>query len=141
MHQVVDIFMKAADRPIEAIQLIISIGLLLLGLYTMSPFYISLVGGSASAILYGNSILVRYIIAIVLYTLPALPITLGLFFKSLANAAMYRTANLAMFVSYLFLTIGRLITVGPRPLIWIFTLLLALIAAICRLYWKADLNA
>lgn len=124
-------------RPIETIQIICSLALLVVGLYIISPYYQS-VPGATAVMLFNTNIGIRYSVGVFAYILPSLPLLATLLNKKWATVKMYEVGNMLVFVSFLFTTILRLLTVGPRPFVWVYPLALGLIAGACRLYWKAE---
>lgn len=108
-------------RPELVIEIILAVVLIIFAIYLGSPWYVA---GPTTVI--GNSIeadAVRVMTAVI-YLVPG--ITTLAFFKN-DRVRMYGIFGL--FLAYLFTTILRILSIGFTPLMWIFTLALALIAA------------
>lgn len=109
-------------RPELIIEIILAVILIIFAVYLGGPWYLA---GPTTVI--GNTIeagAVRAFTAVV-YIVPGAITLFGL--KS-DKARAYGTFGL--FLAYLFTTILRLLTFGPAPLLWLFTLGLALVAAV-----------
>ena len=110
-------------RPEIVIEVTLAIILLIFAIYLGGPWY---VGGPTTAI--GSAIeadTVRLLTAAI-YIVPGAATLLGL--KS-DRIRVYGTFGL--FLAYLFSTILRVLTVGFTPLLWLFTLGLALVCGVC----------
>lgn len=125
-----------ANRPIEAIEAVIALTLFFFGLYMVSPFYVTTSTGALS-VAFGSDILLRLIVAVPFYIIPTL-ITITSLFSGYFHSPTWRArANLGMFIGVIFLTLLRLLTIGFFPMIWLFTLAMGLISAVCYLHWRA----
>lgn len=133
--RVIEVFKSSATRPIEAIESIIAIVCLVFGIYLASPFYVSSIN-SAVSLAFIDKPVQKLFVAVFLFIIPSMPIILSLFFKSFATRQWRAHSMFAMFVAFIFLTILRLITIGLVPAVWLFTLALGLISAVCYLYTR-----
>ncbi len=136
MSRFVEVVRNAAEKPIEAIQVIVAITVFILALWVASPIYVPTSSSSAVAIAFSNNILQKALIGLVI-GLPPLPIILSLFFKRFNTVSWYIRSTQGMFICLLFLTLLRVLVVGWLPLTWVSTLGLALVLIPCYLHWKA----
>lgn len=125
-----------AARPIQAIEVVVALTLLVFGLYIMSPFYV-ITTTAAIAESFGQEQALRSAVGFIFYIIPSSPTVLSLFFPRFDTPKWHAKANLGMFIGVMFLTLLRLLTVGLFPFTWLFSLGLGLVAAVCYLYWKA----
>ncbi|AXH67376.1 hypothetical protein SEA_WOFFORD_240 [Streptomyces phage Wofford] len=123
--------MKMYKHPLGTIEVMIAVGLLVSGLYTMSWFY-----EPASTTPLGvavDSTAVRMSIG-AFYSLSALTVIFG----SVRSNDGWRAKGLfAISLSYGFMTLLRWLTIGITPLTWVFSLTLMFIVAF--LYFRIRL--
>lgn len=136
MSRVAEVVRGIATRPVEAIEAVIALTLFFFGLYMVSPFYVATSTGALS-VAFGSDILLRVVVAVPLYIAPTLITITSLFTRYFNSPAWRARANLGMFIGVIFLTLLRLLTIGLFPMIWLFTLALGLISALCYLYWRS----
>jgi hypothetical protein len=116
---------RLAAIPVPAILFILALGLVVFGGYLVSPFYVS-----TPVIILGLGSRVFEIAVGLAFLAVGLMRIIGTIQK---NKKWMLAAPFGMMLSYLFLAILRIVTVGFIPLVWIPMLLCALIAGICRL--------
>lgn len=131
MSRISKAFVKSYTHPLITIEVIIAVGLLVSGLYTMSWFYevsaITPIGKTIDSVEVRTSIGIFYTIAAVISLVGA---TTG---KERINSS----GLFLMFLSYSFMTILRLLSIGWTPLTWIFSVTIGLIVAF--LYFRIRL--
>jgi len=125
------VLVKAYAHPLVIIEVIIAVGLLVSGLYTMSWLY----QPSATTPL-GQAIDSTYVRMIIgaFYASTALAIMAG---AKRAKRTLEATGLFMASLSYGFMTLLRWLTIGFVPLTWVFSLTLMLIVAF--LYFRIRL--
>lgn len=110
-------------RPEIVIEVILAITLVVFAIYLGGPWYVA---GPTTVL--GNTIEMQAIriLTAVIYFIPGV---ITLFAIKRPKLRMYGAFGL--FMAYLFTTILRVLTVGFTPLMWVFTLALALVMAVC----------
>lgn len=120
-------------RPLSVIETILAVVLVIFGIYLDSPFYESFPTTSIGAVFEAD--LARLLISLVYLVPPAL-----LLIGHRKSSDKFRSVGLfGIFLAYFFITILRLATFGWQPLSWLFTLALAIIAAIVFINFKLKL--
>ncbi|UGL63186.1 hypothetical protein SEA_BARTHOLOMUNE_228 [Streptomyces phage Bartholomune] len=131
MSRISTALVKLFKHPLVVVEVIIAVGLLVSGLYTVGPWYVTNATTPLGQTI--DSTLVRMAIG-GFYALSALTSLWGGF----RDWDESRSIGLfMMFLSYSFITILRWIAIGFVPLTWIFSLTLALIVAF--LYFRIRL--
>ncbi|WNM73450.1 membrane protein [Streptomyces phage Liandry] len=131
MSRISTALVKLFKHPLVVVEVIIAVGLLVSGLYTVGPWYVTNATTPIGQAI--DSTLVRMSIG-AFYTLSALTSLWG-GFKDWDES---RSIGLfMMFLSYSFITILRWMAIGFVPLTWVFSLTLALIVAF--LYFRIRL--
>ena len=115
-----------AHNPVYTIGVVVSVALLLFGLYTLGPWYVTVPTGSIGQVF--DTQLARSIVSI-LYIVPATGVIVGAW-----RPAWRRWATFGAFLSYLFLTGLRLTTIGVVPFLWVFILACALTMGVVYLW-------
>ncbi len=136
MFKPVAVLMNASRRPVEAIETVIALTFFILGLYIISPLYVT-TSTSAISMAFGSDYVQRAFVALTFYIIPALPVLLAWFVPRFNTLWWRSRATSWMFMGALFITILRLVTIGWVPLTWLFTLSLSFIVGICHLYIKS----
>jgi hypothetical protein len=130
MSRISTALVKVYSHPLIVIEVIIAVGLLVSGLYSVGPWYV--VNSTTPIGKAIDSSVIRMSIG-GFYTLSAA--------TSIWGATKLREDNslglFLMFLSYSFMTILRWLAIGFVPLTWIFSLTLALIVAF--LYFRIRL--
>jgi len=131
MSRISTALVKIYAHPLVVIEVIIAVGLLVSGLYTLGPWYVV---NSTTPI--GHAI-----------DSTAIRMTISGFYTLSAATSLWGTLKLRnedisiglflMFLSYSFMTILRWLAIGFTPLTWVFSLTLALIVAF--LYFRIRL--
>ena len=123
-----------AKNPIEYVEFILAIGLVIFGLYAASPFYV--VTSSSTLSMVFDHQTYRIITGVIL-TLPGIPVVYWQLRHSIADYVrrQKQRKNYIFYMSlcYFYLTALRLVTIGITPVIWLFTLALSIIAVILYL--------
>jgi len=128
MYRLIEKFVRDSTILPRAILLMLAVALLLTGIYAIGPWY---VGGPTTAMgVVLEADLVRALPAS-FYIISGAFAMFGVLRKQ--PRWRYRGAFLCT-LSYTFLVILRLLTFGPFPIIWLFTLALGLISAIIYLW-------
>lgn len=116
-------------NPMIIIEGIIAVSLLVLGLYTVSPLYVANpttpIGIAIESMLIRKSIGAFYVLAA------------GTSLWGVFKGGFHSSGSFLMALSYLFMTVLRLLTVGLIPLTWVSTLTLTLIVSV--LYFRIRL--
>lgn len=123
--------------PIESMQSIIAIALILFGLFLLSPWYVPSPQFIEAASVSTN-VLLRDGIFSLLFIAPALTTVLGWFSTKFRTSEWRARACFGMFVAIMFVTLLRIILIGFTPPIWLFYLGMGLISAVCYLHWKVN---
>ncbi|AXH66701.1 hypothetical protein SEA_SPILLED_247 [Streptomyces phage Spilled] len=131
MSKISAVLVKAYAHPLVIIEVIIAVGLLVSGLYTMSWLY-----QPSSTTPLGQAIDSTYV-----------RMTIGAFYASSSvaimagakkgNVSIESTGLFMASLSYAFMTLLRWLTIGFVPLTWVFSLTLMLIVAF--LYFRIRL--
>lgn len=130
----------AAEKPTEAIEAIISVAVILVGLWFVSPFYHP--SDSVSAQAWANGTIPQYIGAFQSAVGSALLV--ALIRKNWARRQMVRRqTTFAIFILYLFYGLSATIILGMGRVSWIATFALALISGVAhlRLKWEEGNHA
>lgn len=121
-----------AKNPVESILVIISLGLLIYGLYLLSPIYVPNYSSPLSAL---STRVAEYALgaAWVGASVPCLifPLT-----NNKNDTLML--GSLFLFLSFFFLFFLRVLVIGWFPLTWLPLLTISLIAGVLRLYLKVS---
>lgn len=127
-------FRLIQSSPLEMIELILTATIALFGLYLMSPFYLATPGALFSVVI--DNQIYRTIVGVFL-VVPVFPIIFWQLKEGIIdyNRKQKQRKFLLLYVGvcYLYLTILRLIAIGPQPVYWMYTLSLFLIATILYL--------
>jgi hypothetical protein len=131
MSRISTALVKIYAHPLVVIEVIIAVGLLVSGLYTLGPWYVAHSTTPIGQAI--DSTTIRMAIS-GFYTLSAA--------ISLWGTLKLRNEDISiglflMFLSYSFMTILRWLAIGFTPLTWVFSLTLALIVAF--LYFRIRL--
>ncbi len=135
MPRLIEVIKQAAVRPVQAIQGVIALVSLILGIYIASPVYVAS-SGSAVAQAFQDIFWQQALVGLGFFILPALPILLSFFFMRFATTKWYTRSTFWMFCGFLFISFLRIITVGVFPVTWVLSIAIALVVGICHLYWK-----
>lgn len=131
MSRISTALVKIFKHPLVAIEVIIAVGLLVSGLYSVGPWYV--VSATTPIGKTIDSTIIRVAIG-GFYTISAGTSLIGAF----RNGEDNRSVGLfLMFLSYSFMTILRWLAIGFIPLTWVFSLTLATIVAF--LYFRIRL--
>jgi len=118
---------KAARKdPIYLIAVIIAVGLLIFGIYVIGPWY---VGGGATAVgsVFDTEIS-RFILGLGYITPPVMTF--------IGAKKRGRWATMGIFGSSaacIFIAVLRIVTIGWIPFVWLFPLVMGLVAGVCYL--------
>lgn len=115
-----------ASNPVYTIGVVASVALLLFGLYTIGPWYVTVPTGTIGQVF--DTQIARIIVSL-LYIIPSLGVIIGITKKS-----WRRWATFGAFLAYLFLSVLRLTAIGFVPFIWVFILADAIIMGVVYLW-------
>src|SRR6478609_7903628 len=114
------------ENPVYTIGVILSVALLLFGLYTIGPWYVTTPTGTIGLIF--DTQVARSIVSL-FYIVPSLG-----FLIAVKKTEWRRWTSFGAFLSYLFLTVLRLTTIGIIPFVWVFILADAFIMGVIYLW-------
>lgn len=124
---------KLSPRKILCIiEAVAYLTLLVAGSYLLSPFYVAAPGTSISAAL--TSEWAQRLLGVV-YVLPS---ALGIYALWKNKLNLREWATLGTFIGYLFITLLRLITIGPIPILWVFTFALTIIVGLIHILLRQE---
>lgn len=135
MSRIVEVVRNASKNPVEAIQVVVALVAFCIAAYVISPFFV--IEASPVVDQAFNSLVIGKVLFFFLIMLPSVPIILGLFYRRFQTVDWYTRSTFFMSVGFLFIVLLRLVTVGFLPLVWVPSLALSIIMAICWAYWKA----
>lgn len=113
----------AENYPHLVVQVALSVCLIITGLYIVGPWY---VGGVATVFVYFDSDLIRLAAGFLYFGSG----TANLFGVAKHSVEWRYWGTLAVFLSFVAMTLLRLLTFGFTPITWVLMLTLAVIAAI-----------
>lgn len=120
-------------KPIEVIMFIIAIGLLAYSLLVLSPFYVSDYGNAIAEGFASRGFEVGITLGFMASSIPGI---IAPFNPKIPNIFM-EWGSMGMFLSFLFLTILRVMLYGFMPLTWIHLLTLSLVCGAVRIYLRS----
>ncbi|QZE11294.1 membrane protein [Streptomyces phage Forrest] len=135
MSRLVNLARAAAEKPTEAVEYIIGVAVLLVGLWFVSPFYEP--STSIQSQIWENAHIPRYTGAV--QALVAATLLFALVRKKWTRRqTVRRQATFAIFVLYLFYGFSSTVILGMGRVSWIATFALALISGVAhlRLKWE-----
>lgn len=133
MKKVISLKGHPFGSSLSLIEGLLSVALIMWGAYLLSPVYdIETSSGAFShAFQYPLSLAISAVVYLIIGALPIVGFLWG----------KHRLVSYGMggvFMGYLYLALVRLISVGFQPIIWVFYIVLALIAAVCYLRERSD---
>lgn len=122
-------------NPVEAVIFIVSLGLFIYSIIAMTPFYTAANGNVLEAGLpwWGGWISSGY------FALASIPGLIAPFNKRVPNVWL-EWGTFSMFLSYLFLTIMRVVLYGWFPLTWFSLLVVSFACGALRIYLRSHRN-
>lgn len=127
-------FRLIQSNPLELIELILAITIAFFGFYLMSSFYVTTPGTLFSVVI--DNQIYRTIVG-VFFVVPLFPVVYWQLKEGIIDYSRKQKQRKSLLlyvgVCYLYLTILRLIAIGPHPVYWMYTLSLFLIATILYL--------
>lgn len=120
----------AARKPVESILFIFSVCLMGYSLYVMSPWYDP--GFPTTLTATPPNRVTEFVVAS-LFLLSSLPGLVAPFVEK-PRQLYLKLASFGMFLSFLFLTILRLVIYGPIPVTWVHLIGVSLTCGLLRLY-------
>lgn len=121
-------------HPVEAVIFVISVALAVLALNILGPWYVHV--GDASTIAQGVPGRLPEMLLAGFFLITSVPGMIAPFNKKVPNVWL-EWGTMGLFMSFLFMTILRLIVYGAFPFTWVTTLAVATVCGLLRIYLRS----
>jgi hypothetical protein len=121
-------FEQIITRPLASIAMVLAVVMLSIGLYSVSPFLVTTSNSIFGAALVNPPAVWAFGAG---YMLVSILTIIGV---GANNLRFYRLGLMGSFVALLFISVLRVISLGVFPMLWVFSLALAAVAAVCWLH-------